>query len=133
MQAQERLFNLHDRRRLAKDQEAAIQAELSRTEDEFKDDLIMIQLKITPKDQPHKKGNTLTFLNLPLAYSSDTNVVTLLDVIAKVKKENAKQYVPYNKSILTRILAPMLQRGKVTMICHLTKAALRGQSIGTLL
>jgi len=26
----------------------------------------------------------------------------------------------------------MLQRGKVTMICHLTKAALRGQSIGTL-
>jgi len=90
LQAQERLATLHDRRRLAKDQEAAILAELSRTEDEFKDDLIMIQLKITPKDHPHKKGNTLTFLNLPLAYSSDTNVVTLLDVIAKVKKENAK-------------------------------------------
>ena len=86
----------------------------------------MIQLKITPRDQPHKKGNTLTFVNLPLAYSMDTNVVTLLDVLAKVKKDSAKQYIPYNKSILTRILAPMLQRGKLMMICHLTKAALRG-------
>lgn len=41
--------------------------ELSHTEDDFKDDLIMIQLKLTPKDQPLKKGNTLTFVNLPLA------------------------------------------------------------------
>lgn len=53
-------------------------------------------------------------------------------MLSKVKVDNAKQYVPYNKSILTRILAPMLQKNKVTLICHLTKAALRGQTTSAL-
>lgn len=42
--------------------------------EEFKDDIIMIQFKLSIND---KMTNTLTFLNAPMARVSDSNVTTL--------------------------------------------------------
>ncbi len=61
---------------------------------------------------------------------SDNNIQTLSEIIVKLQtpqvatKKTKEQYIPYNKSILTRILAPTLQTGKVSVLNHLTKHSL---------
>lgn len=55
--------------------------------------------------------NTISFLNVPLSKITDPNISVLLDVVTKLKSStsanlNKKDFLPYNKSILTRIIAP---------------------------
>ena len=53
---------------------------------EFKDDIIMIQFKLSNKETM-KKINTLTFLNVPISkVQSDTNLSTLQDILIKTKQ-----------------------------------------------
>jgi hypothetical protein len=47
---------------------------------------------------------------------------------AKAKKEpktKSETFMPYNKSILTRVIAPQLQSNNVTVYSHHTKRALQ--------
>lgn len=53
--------------------------------DEFKDDIVMVQFKLTAIGSD-KTVNTLTFVNVPMEKGSDTNVLVLQEVLAKLKK-----------------------------------------------
>ncbi len=82
---------------------------------EIKDEVILMQFKLVENNQ-YKTINTLSFLNLPLKKSQDVNVSTLIDVVTKLKKNNLYQsyqngkkkpqsdFIPFRKSILTRLL-----------------------------
>ena len=82
-------------------------------ETELKEDLLVIQFKIVNKET-FKTNNSFTFINLPLAKVADNNVSTLLEILKKSKKtkgskkasaNNKNDFLPYNKSILTRVVA----------------------------
>ena len=58
--------------------------------------------------------NTFSFINVPLAKVQDNNITTLLEIMNKFKKQsnmktskkkNNTDFIPYNKSILTRVMA----------------------------
>lgn len=71
--------------------------------------------------------NTFSFLNVPLSKMNDINIQNLHDVLIKIKQPSvnkAKEYIPYNKSILTRILAPIIHKQNMTIITHYSKKAL---------
>lgn len=53
-------------------------------EADFKDDIIMLQFKLTHKESG-KRVNTLTFLNVPLSQSSDPNIAILEEIVLKLK------------------------------------------------
>lgn len=100
--------------------------------DDFKDDIIMIQFKLVQKESPLKKWNTLTFLNIPMEKGSDPNIETLQDVMYKLKvkpivapalNKRKETFIPYNKSILTRIIAPQFSKGNILIVNHMTKHA----------
>lgn len=89
-------------------------------ETELKEDLIVIQFKLVHKET-FRTQNTFSFINIPLAKQNDNNVNTLLEILKKFKKtSNAKppmsmaskkkpqaknDFLPFNKSILTRVMA----------------------------
>jgi hypothetical protein len=64
-----------------------------------------------------KTLNTFSFINVPLAKIQDNNVSTLMEILNKFKKQSnlkgankkksasANDFIPYNKSILTRVIA----------------------------
>jgi hypothetical protein len=69
----------------------------------IKQDLILVQFKLVYRK---KTRNTISFLNLPSHKMDDINVQTLRQILTKTKiKPN---FLPYNKSILTRILYAQL-------------------------
>ncbi len=72
----------------------------------------MIQFKLMNKET-EKEHNTFTFINVPLGkLTTDPNLITLHDILIKFRSTDSKltggkkEFIPYNKSILTRILAP---------------------------
>lgn len=73
--------------------------------DDIKDDIILIQFKIVSKDS-ERTLNTISFLNLPLSKAMDPNVMTLQEIMIKFNGGGKRDFMPYNKSILTRVLAP---------------------------
>ena len=83
-------------------------------ETELKEDILLIQFKLVEK-HTYKTINSFSFINIPLAKLQDNNVTTLVEVLNKFKKQSllkgqAKRqskndFVPYNKSILTRVIA----------------------------
>jgi hypothetical protein len=60
--------------------------------------------------------NTISFLNLTSNNIDDINVQTLKQILTKTKVK--LNFLPYNKSILTRILYLQLQRKNVIAISH---------------
>lgn len=98
--------------------------------EEVKDDIVLIQLKLVNSDSD-KLHNTISFINMPLSKANDPNIQTLQDILIKFKaapSNNAipskKDFIPYNKSILTRILAPQLSKDNLLVLTHFTKKAL---------
>lgn len=85
-------------------------------ETELKEDIINIQFKLVEK-ATYKTLNTFSFINLPQAKVQDNNIATLLEILLKLRKQMEKkprqrkaqtEFVPYNKSILTRVIAEQL-------------------------
>ena len=63
-----------------------VNSSLAQVDTEFKDDIIMIQFKLSNKETS-KKVNTLTFVNVPLQkLQSDANISTLQDILMKTKQ-----------------------------------------------
>ena len=55
----------------------------------------------------------------------DTNLHTLQDILIKFNQTGAKrEFMPYNKSILTRVLAPLLCKENILTIVHHSRQAL---------
>jgi hypothetical protein len=92
------------------------------SESELKEDLVIIQFKLVNKAS-FKTANTVSFINVPLAKQGDNNINTLLEIMKKFRKQHKppqpgkkKQaqlktdFMPFNKSILTRVLAQQLQK-----------------------
>ena len=96
----------------------------------------MIQFKLVRKDTM-KTFNTQTFINVPTSKSTDINLHTLIEIIQKQNQKkggtaansayNSKpkskkdQFLPFNKSILTRILFPCLNKQNLLVISHYSK------------
>eukprot|EP00347_Sterkiella_histriomuscorum_P021895 403332391 len=93
---------------------------------ELNDEIILIQFKLISKET-EKTVNTFSFLNIPLQKQNDTNLQNLQNILIKQKQppnqSKAKDFIPYNKSILTRILAPIIHKENYTIITHFTKKA----------
>ena len=105
----------------------------------IKDDIILMQFKLVNKETL-KTHNTMSFVNLPATKLADANVSTILEILQKQNKAaQAKQqagapylpklnkeatFMPYNKSILTRVIAQQLQKNNVLVFSHHTKRAL---------
>ena len=72
-----------------------------------------------------KECNTISFINVPTIKLSDVNLSTLLEIISKSSgiKSN-RDYLPYNKSILTRIMFEQIKRQNYLVISHYSKKAL---------
>ena len=91
-----------------------------------------MQFKLVRKDTM-KILNTHTFINLPTSKMQDCNISTLMEIIQKqnstmgqssnIKKpaKGKEQFLPYNKSILTRILYPCLNKSNFLVINHYSK------------
>jgi hypothetical protein len=76
----------------------------------IKDDLVLIQFKLVKRDSL-KTQNTFSFINVPTLKLADINLATLFEIINKSKsnKQN-KEFLPYNKSILTRIMFDQIKK-----------------------
>ena len=103
----------------------------------IKDDVVIMQFKLVRKDNM-KLMNTMTFVNLPTTKLNDTNISTLIEIIQKQNVQQAstsnaskkqasrkdlqqQQFLPYNKSIMTRILYPCLSKSNLLVINHFSK------------
>lgn len=97
-------------------------------ESELKEDLLLIQFKLIDK-RNFKTVNTFSFINVPLSKTNDSNVNTLLDIMKKIKKmqrtdikkKGKPDFMPFNKSILTRVLANQLQKKNILVLSHFSK------------
>mmetsp|Transcript_31178 Transcript_31178/g.47718 ORF Transcript_31178/g.47718 Transcript_31178/m.47718 type:complete len:187 (-) Transcript_31178:2221-2781(-) len=101
-------------------------------ETELKEDVLNIQFKLVDK-KTYKTLNTFSFINMPLLKVHDNNITTLLEVLNKFKKQELAtaggktskvkktDFIPYNKSILTRVIAEQLQRNNVLVLSHYSK------------
>ena len=72
---------------------------------------MVMQFKLVCKNS-FRTLNTFTFINVPLQRLADNNVSTLLEIMKKFKKpqrptanKGKSDFMPYNKSILTRVIA----------------------------
>lgn len=102
----------------------------------IKDDTVIMQFKLVKKDTM-KIMNTQTFINLPISKMHDINISTLMEIIQKQNSSNSNsaggvhkktngtkkdaQFLPYNKSILTRILYPCLNKCNFLVVNHFSK------------
>ena len=104
-------------------------------ETELKDDVLVIQFKLVDK-HTYKSLNTFNFINLPFSKSHDNNVSTLTEILMKLKKMNnlgpylskknklQSDFIPYRKSILTRVIAEQLQRSNFLVLSHYSRASI---------
>lgn len=99
-------------------------------ETELKEDVLLVQFKLVDKAS-YRTLNTLNFINIPLAKMQDNNVSTLLEIMSKLKKptkapraSRKESFIPYRKSIMTRVLAEQLQRNNFLVLSHFSKASL---------
>lgn len=101
-------------------------------ETELKEDILTIQFKLV-ENTTYKTLNTFSFINVPLAKIQDNNVTTLLEILNKFKKQSLlktskkksnNDFIPYNKSILTRVIAEQLQRNNILVLSHFSKSSI---------
>ena len=98
----------------------------------MKEDVLVVQFKLVDKNT-YKSLNTFNFINLPLSKLQDNNVTTLLEILNKSKKANSlgpyigkskkgqNDFIPYRKSILTRVIAEQLQKNNFLVLSHFSK------------
>ena len=70
----------------------------------LQDVIVLLQIKLVSPE--YKTLNTFSFVNLPQAQCLDPNFKLFAEVMSKTKTE----FLPYNKSILTRILYPEMKK-----------------------
>ena len=85
----------------------------------IKDDVCLIQFKLVHKFTL-KQVNTFSFINMPSNKASDINLEILQEILSKQSQKRTyakrvssaihRDYLPYNKSILTRILYQQLKK-----------------------
>lgn len=106
----------------------------------IKNEIIMIQFKLV-RTVDMRTHNTFTFVNLPGTKQQDINYRTLSEIIFKLndhpfitshqksmslsKETSTQQYLPYNKSILTRVLFDQLRESNILIISHFCKRTLQ--------
>ena len=74
-----------------------------------------------------KTYNTFSFLKVPTNKQSDVNIATLSEIVGKFfceVKPASKEFIPYNRSILTRIIFEQLRSQNITIINHFNKKAI---------
>jgi hypothetical protein len=95
----------------------------------IKDDVILIQFKLVRKDNK-RTHNVQTFVNIPTSKQLDINIATLIEIVGKQnlmannKKKTSVQFLPYNRSILTRVLHRQLRCNNVLVINHFPKQSI---------
>ena len=92
----------------------------------IKDDLALVQFKLVHKDTL-LTHNTFSFLNVPTSKISDVNIRTLSEIVGKYLgdvKPAKNEFIPYNRSILTRILFDQLRSQNILIISHFNKKAI---------
>lgn len=96
-------------------------------ETELKEDVLLVQFKLVEKDS-YKTLNTFNFVNMPLSKVNDNNVATLIEIMTKMKRmagRNKKQeFIPFRKSIMTRVLAEQIQRNNIIVLSHYSKMSI---------
>ena len=103
----------------------------SLTEDEIelgniKDDVVLIQFKLVKRDTL-KVLNTLSFINMAESKIHDVNLRILNEITCRLNESAShlnNEFLPYNKSILTRIVYDQIKKNNVLVIVHLSKKAL---------
>jgi hypothetical protein len=103
-------------------------------ESELKEDVILIQFKLVDK-RSFKSLNTFSFINIPFSKILDVNVSTLLEILNKFKRncgemkqgkgKSQNEFIPYNKSILTRVVAEQLQKNNVLVLSHFSRNSIQ--------
>ena len=100
----------------------------------IKDDIILVQFKLVRRDTG-KTHNVQTFINVPTSKQFDINLATLIEIVSKQNSSNANpsqtnllaqkrrkvQFLPYNKSILTRVIHKQLRCNNVLVVNHYSK------------
>lgn len=92
----------------------------------IKDDVIVMQFKLVRKDSL-RIVNTQTFVNVPVSKLADTNLSTLIEIVSKQNQKQERKpgkketFLPFNKSILTRILYPQLTKHNLLVVNHFSK------------
>ena len=100
-------------------------------ETELKEDILVIQFKLVNK-QTYKTLNTFSFINAPLSKTTDNNIGTLIEILNKFKRQSgaaakkkaSNDFIPYNKSILTRVIAQQLQKNNILVLSHYSKVSI---------
>lgn len=94
----------------------------------IKDDVALIQFKLVNRNTS-EVTNTISFINVPESKQSDANLVNLLEIIQKQSMSgNHKTYLPFNKSILTRVIYEQLKSNNITVISHINKRMIESAS-----
>lgn len=77
----------------------------------IKDDIVLIQFKLVKKDTL-KVQNTFSFINVPETKYLDANYKFLSEIVCKFNSSRgiSKEFLPYNKSILTRIVYDQIKK-----------------------
>lgn len=85
-----------------------------------KDDVCLIQVKLVNRTS-QETLNTLSFVNLPQSRhkARDPNLQALEEII-KVSK-----FMPYNKSLLTRVMFDQLQHRNLHVVAHYSRQYLQ--------
>ena len=101
----------------------------------IKDDIVLVQYKLVSRTSG-KTHNVQSFINVPTSKLHDINLQMLIEIISKQNQNNAnpamqqkkKQtvtFLPYNKSILTRVIHKQLKCNNVLVINHYSKVAIQ--------
>jgi len=91
-------------------------------EEDMKDEILMFQFKLSNRESA-KFFKSFTFLNLPLSAMHDPNLLVLQDVLIRLNQEH-EDFLPLNKSILTKILAQQLLKSNLLYLVHFTKRSM---------
>lgn len=88
---------------------------------DLKDDLCLIQFRV----RSARGVNTLSFINLPYGMvQSDVNAKTLQEVLCKLNQEK-RDFLPFNRSIITRLMFDQLSKENILVVSHYTRVAVK--------
>lgn len=74
-----------------------------------------------------KLVNTLSFLNLPVSKHMDPNFQILSEIVCRLREAKSQKdlnFLPYNKSILTRVMYEQIRKHNFLAVSHFTKPVL---------
>ena len=89
---------------------------------------MLVQFKLVNPDTV-KVFNTLSFVNMPQNKVGDINCQTFSEILAKFNESSTRRpidFLPYNKSILTRIVYEQVRKQNILLVNHFTKVSILG-------